>query len=98
VISALMALVGVIGLIFGLAWLLRRLPGTGVRTGDGLRVVAGVSLGSKERALVVDVNGQQLLLGVTPAAISLLHTLEQPLPESAPAKLPEFAKLIKSRK
>jgi len=94
-ITAILALGLVIGLIFGLAWLLRRLPGTGLRPGDGLRVVAGVALGNKERAVVVDINGTQLLLGVTAGAVSLLHTLEQPLPEKAPARLPEFAPFLR---
>jgi len=96
--AALLALALVIALIFGLSWLLRRLPGTGLRQDDGLRIVAGVSLGSKERAVVVAVNGQQLLLGVTPGAVSLLHALETPLPETAPVRLPEFASLLKRRK
>jgi len=98
VIPAILALGLVIGLIFALAWILRRLPGTGLRPGDGLRVIAGVSLGNKERAVVIDINGQQLLLGVTPGAVSLLHTLETPLPEKTPARLPEFASLLRNRK
>jgi len=98
VIAAILALGLVIGLIFMLAWIARRLPGTGLRPGDGLRVIAGVSLGSKERAVVVDINGEQLLLGVTPGAISLLHTLETPLPENTSARFPEFASLLKRRK
>jgi len=94
VITALLALAFVIGLIFGLAWLLRRLPGTGLRPGDGLRIIAGISLGGKERAMVVDINGTQLLLGVSSGAISLLHILDTPLPEPSPPRLPEFAKLL----
>jgi len=98
VITAILALGLVIGLIFALAWIARRLPGTGLRPGDGLRVMAGVSLGSKERAVVVDINGKQLLLGVTPGSVSLLHILETPLPENTPARFPEFASLLKNRK
>jgi len=92
--TALLALGLVIGLIFALAWLLRRLPGTGLRPDAGIRVIAGTSLGSKERAVVIEVNGQQLLLGLTPGAVSLLHVLETPLPEKPPARLPEFAPLL----
>jgi len=98
VITAVLALVLVIGLIFGLAWLLRRLPGTGLRADASVRVIAGISLGGKERAVVVDINGNQLLLGVAPGAVSLLHALETPLPENTPARLPEFASLLKRRK
>jgi len=87
----------VIGLIFALAWLVRRLPGSGLRADEGLRVIAGVSLGSKERAVVVEINGAQLLLGVTPGAVSLLHALDTPLPEKPPVRLPEFASLLKRK-
>jgi len=47
---------------------------------------------------VSNINGKQLLLGVTPGAVSLLHTLETPLPENTPARFPEFASLLKGRK
>src|SRR5690606_38426545 len=52
-LGAFMAMLLVLGLILGLAWLLRRLPGAGFRPGDGLRVVATLPLGTKERAVVV---------------------------------------------
>ncbi|AKC87977.1 flagellar biosynthetic protein FliO [Pseudoxanthomonas suwonensis] len=93
VFGAFFALLLVLGLILGLAWLLRRLPGAGLRPADGLRVVASLQLGAKERAVVVEVGGQQLLLGVTPAGISRLHELPQPLPPVAPAKLPSLPNL-----
>ena len=81
----------------------RRLPGAGFRPADGLRVVASLQLGAQERAVVVEVGGQQLLLGVTAAGISRLHELPQPLPPAEPARLPNlkdlpnFAQLLSQR-
>ena len=101
--GAFFALLLVLGLILGLAWMLRRLPGAGFRPADGLRVVASLQLGAKERAVVVEVGGQQLLLGVTAAGISRLHELPQPLPPAEPPKLPNlkdlpnFAQLLSQR-
>jgi flagellar protein FliO/FliZ len=101
--GAFMALLLVLGLILGLAWLLRRLPGAGFRPSEGLRVVASLQLGAKERAVVVEVGGQQLLLGVTPAGISRLHELPQPVPPVEAPKLPNlkdlpnFAQLLSQR-
>jgi flagellar protein FliO/FliZ len=101
--GAFMALLLVLGLILGLAWLLRRLPGAGFRPSEGLRVIASLQLGAKERAVVVEVGGQQLLLGVTPAGISRLHELPQPLPPVEAPKLPNlkdlpnFAQLLSQR-
>jgi len=101
--GAFFALLLVLGLILGLAWLLRRLPGAGFRPVEGLRVVASLQLGAKERAVVIEVGGQQLLLGVTAAGISRLHELPQPLPPVEPPKLPNlkdlpnFAQLLSQR-
>lgn len=97
--GALLALVAVLALIVGLAWLLKRLPAAGLRGTPQLRVVASLVVGQRERVVVVEVGGQQLLLGVTPGGISPLHTLPEPLP-GAPAgraALPPFATLLANR-
>jgi len=75
----LAALAIVVALILGLAWLLKRLPGTGLRPLPGLRVVASLAVGPRERVVIVDCGGQQLLLGVTPHTVNLLHSLPEPL-------------------
>lgn len=98
--GAVFALLLVLALIVGLGWLLKRMPGSGFRSTEGLRVVTSLAVGAKERVVVVEVNGQQLLLGVTAGGINTLHTLPEPLP-SAPAptlpnfkQLPNFAQLL----
>ncbi|RBC05779.1 flagellar biosynthetic protein FliO, partial [Xanthomonas oryzae] len=78
--GAIFALLLVLALIVGLSWLLKRMPGSGFRSTEGLRVVTSLAVGAKERVVVVEVNGQQLLLGVTAGGISTLHTLPEPLP------------------
>ncbi|NZA27889.1 flagellar biosynthetic protein FliO [Luteimonas sp. SJ-92] len=92
-VGGFFALVLVLGLIVGLAWLLKRMPGGGFRQADGLRIVASLQLGAKERAVVVQVGDDQLLLGVGPGSVSTLYRLAQPLPEPAPAQMPQFKKL-----
>lgn len=91
--GAFLALVLVLGLIFGLAWLLKRLPGSGFRQADGLRVVASINLGAKERAAVVQVGDEQLLLGIGAGGVRTLHVLPKPLPEAPPAQLPTLKHL-----
>ncbi len=91
--GAVMALLAVLALIVGLGWLLKRLPGTGFRPAEGLRVVASLNVGVKERVVVVDVNGEQLLLGVTSAGISHLHRLAEPLPPVTATPLPNLKQL-----
>jgi len=101
--GAVMALLAVLALIVGLGWLLKRMPGSGFRPAEGLKLVASLNVGAKERVVVVEVNGQQLLLGVTGGGISTLHTLPEPLPPLAPATLsnlkhlPNFAQLLQQK-
>jgi flagellar protein FliO/FliZ len=101
--GAFLALLLVLGLILGLAWLLRRMPGSGLRPAEGLRVVASLQLGPKERAVVVEVGARQLLLGVSGGGVSLLHELAEPLPQAPAPKLPSlkdfpnFAQLLNQR-
>lgn len=101
--GAVLALLAVLALIVGLGWLLKRMPGSGFRPAEGLRVVASLTVGAKERVVVVEVNGEQLLLGVTAGGINTLHRLPEPLPTPAPARLPDlkhlpnFAQLLQQR-
>lgn len=101
--GAMMALLAVLALIVGLGWLLKRLPGSGFRQAEGLKLVASLNVGAKERVVVVEVNGQQLLLGVTAGGIATLHALPEPLPPVAPATLPNlkhlpnFAQLLQQK-
>ncbi|MCC4622276.1 flagellar biosynthetic protein FliO [Xanthomonas cassavae CFBP 4642] len=98
--GAVFALLLVLALIVGLGWLLKRMPGSGFRSSEGLRLVTSLAVGAKERVVVVEVNGQQLLLGVTACGITTLHTLPEPLPPTpAPSlpnlkQLPNFAQLL----
>ena len=101
--GAIFALLAVLALIVGLGWVLKRMPGSGFKPAEGLRVVASLNVGAKERVVVVEVNGQQLLLGVTTGGISTLHQLPDALPTPEPARLPDlknlpnFAQLLQQR-
>ncbi len=91
--GAFFTLLLVLGLIVGLGWLLKRMPGGAFRPAEGLKIVASLNIGAKERVVVVDVNGQQLLLGVTAGGISNLHQLPEPLPQTPPPALPNLKQL-----
>lgn len=94
--GALFSLVLVVGLILALGWLAKRMPGLQRGAGNSnLRVVASVALGPRERAVVVDVGGTQLLLGVGQGGVRALHTLDAPLPvAAAPAAPSPFAQIL----
>ena len=66
-----------------LAWVARR-SGIARRFNDGslIAVVASKSLGARERIVLIDVEDQRLVLGVTATQIACLATLAKPLSES----------------
>ncbi len=70
-----MGLVVVIALILGLAWVLKkygRLPNHNL---VDMKVLGGLSLGTREKAILIEVDNQRLLVGVTPGHIQTLHVL-----------------------
>jgi flagellar protein FliO/FliZ len=50
-----------------------------------IKVVTALSLGAKERIIVIEVNGQQHLIGVTPQQVNHLLTLDEPIHMDNPA-------------
>ncbi|MGZ8094892.1 MAG: flagellar biosynthetic protein FliO [Methylosarcina sp.] len=71
-----MGLVMVLGVFFLCVWGVRRLSGITVNEADKMRVVGGLSLGMREKIILVQVGKKQLILGVTPGRIQALHVLE----------------------
>lgn len=70
-----LALALVLAVIFGAAWVLRRMRGFGKPSGAALNVIANLPLGQKERAVLIRCGSTQLLLGVAPGRVSCLHVL-----------------------
>lgn len=95
-----LALLLVLGTLFALAWLLRRMRGFGNRVGGAVDVLAHVTLGQKERAVLLKVGSAQILLGVAPGRVNTLYVLPEPLElaqRSAPAATdasPSFRALL----
>jgi flagellar biosynthetic protein FliO len=74
VVATMLALVFVLGLAWLSLWAFKRLQsGRGTASNEGPRIVRSVSLGPRERLVVVQHHDAELLLGVTPGAISLLE-------------------------
>ncbi|WP_341939246.1 flagellar biosynthetic protein FliO [Marinimicrobium sp. C2-29] len=78
-LNVALSLLLILALIFALAWLLRRFGQGGFGQRGDMKIVATLPLGTRERLLVVDVGGQQLLLGATPQQIRTLHVFETPV-------------------
>jgi flagellar protein FliO/FliZ len=71
-----LALLVVVAAIFGAGWLSRRVHGTSGARHPGLEVLAQLPLGPRERAVLIRVGAQQLLVGVAGGCIRTLHVCE----------------------
>lgn len=91
-----LALLLVLGIFLAFAWMMRRFSGFQSSTKDGLRVITGLSLGTRERLVVVKVGKSQLLLGVTPGQISKLHVLEEDFESEMATTQFDFKRKLKS--
>jgi len=84
----------VVGLIFFLAWLLRRVQNAGpAGKGQVIELIGSRALGPRDRLLLVQVGSEQILLGLSPGTITALHVLKEPVevPATSEKATPEFA-------
>lgn len=70
-------LVIVLVMIFLLAWLARNYMGFNPSSNTSLKPLAGVLVGQKERVVLMQVGERQILIGVAPGQINLLHVIEK---------------------
>lgn len=92
----MLGLLLVLGLIFFLAWLLRRVQQAGP-TGKGqvIDIVGSRALGPRDRLVLVQVGSEQILLGLSPGSITALHVLKEPVQVPATDQAtPEFAQRL----
>jgi flagellar protein FliO/FliZ len=105
-----LSLMLVLAAVFASAWVVRRLKNFG-RPGAGtINIIADVALGTKERAVLIQVGAQQLLVGVAPGRVNTLHVLAEPVrtddaqrggageelsPSSSSPPRPDFKSILK---
>ena len=78
-------------------WFLKRMGGGRFAPGSVVKIVGGVSVGNRERVMVVEVADQWIVIGVAPGQVNTLATLprqEQPAAQPAPG-VPNFSAWLK---
>ena len=75
-----LGLIAVLAAVMILAWIMRRMNRWQMSAGGSLRLLGGLSLGARERILLVQVGDIQLLVGVAPGYVRKIHVLTHPLP------------------
>jgi len=66
-------------MVIGLAWLMRRIGGVNFGGSQALKVIGGMSMGARERVVLIQVGETQLLVGISPGRIQTLHVLDKPV-------------------
>jgi flagellar protein FliO/FliZ len=79
-------LIVVIAVIYALAWLAKRTNLGALGRDKGLKVLVVLPLGTREKAVLVDIAGTQMLLGVAPGRVSTLHVFPRPVVETEPQR------------
>jgi flagellar protein FliO/FliZ len=74
-LQVIFGLVVVLGLLAAALWALKRFGGMRIAGGAPLKIIGGVSVGNREKVLVLEVGEQWLVVGVAPGRVSMLTTL-----------------------
>ena len=98
-LSSLLWFIAILALIPLVLWLLKRSPVGGAAACGVLRSVAALPLSASQRIAVVEVGSGEarrwLVLGITPASITTLHSMEpQETPATPGTAAPGFAQLL----
>ncbi|MCP4875993.1 MAG: flagellar biosynthetic protein FliO [Gammaproteobacteria bacterium] len=69
----------VVIIIFGLAWLVKKFNLNQQSQNGLIRIIAGLSIGARDRIVLLQIGEEQILVGLTPGRIEKLHTMSEPL-------------------
>ncbi|WNW14243.1 flagellar biosynthetic protein FliO [Pseudomonas sp. DTU_2021_1001937_2_SI_NGA_ILE_001] len=94
-LQLLLGLLLVVGLIFALAWVVRRVQSMAPGNAQVIEMIGSRAIGPRDRLVLVQVGKEQILLGITPGRITPLHVLKDnvEVPVREPAT-PEFAQRL----
>lgn len=97
-LQVILGLAVVLAAIVGLAWLFRRMSGGMLGGSNRLRVVSGVLVGQREKVVIVELEGEWLVLGVTSHSVNLLTKMDRPPDAGAEVVQPgePFARWLKA--
>ncbi len=76
ILKMLIGLIVVLGVMALITWGLKRLMPHGIGTQSVAKVVGGVSVGTRERVVVVEVGDRWLVVGVAPGQVTSIANLE----------------------
>lgn len=81
-LTVLLGLLFVLGVIFALAWLVKQYNNSGLMGSRAMKIVASLPLGTRERAVLIEVGEKQILVGVAPGSVNALHVFDEKVIEA----------------
>jgi len=78
-LQLIMGLFVVILCIVALAWFAKKMNRFQSMTDSSLQIITGISLGTRDRAVLLQVGEDQILVGVSPGRLTTLHVLDKPV-------------------
>ncbi len=96
-IQTTLGLLVVLLVIGAAAWAFKRFGNIHVGAQGRMKIIGGISLGTRERAVLLQVGDQQLVIGVSPGRVQTLHVLDKPvLVEEKPENATHFSSRLQS--
>ncbi|HEY4144057.1 flagellar biosynthetic protein FliO [Pinirhizobacter sp.] len=80
-LRVVLSLAGIVAMIFVAGWLTRRAQARVRPGGRKIRVIETMPVGVKEKVMLMEVGGTQLLVGASPSGLRTLHVLATPIVE-----------------
>lgn len=103
IMQIIFSLLLVLAAIVLVAWLLKRMNVAQQGSGHLIKILGGISIGQRERVVLIEIKDTWLVVGVGPGQIRTLHTLQKaensiPDPQPIETQPPEnkFANLLSS--
>lgn len=79
IIQLMLGLVVVVLCIIVLAWLARKFNRFQTVSDEKFKIVGGISMGARERIVLLQVGVEQILVSITPGKINMLYALDEPI-------------------
>lgn len=95
-LTVLLGLGFILLLIFASAWLMRRMGGMNFSGQSGLKILTGLSVGPREKVLLLEAGDKQILIGVASGSVSHLQTFDQPIIDSDARASGDFSQRLRS--
>lgn len=88
-----LSLIVVLAVLAGCAWAAKRLRRGGAFQGGLIQITGGLSLGGRDKVVLLRVGGDELLVGVSPSGMRLLHVLNR---KAEPKEFDDFLEQTQS--